>query len=121
MPKFGVQNVSGVDGAAGRFTTDSWIDLDAVSNDLQELEEAAISLWFKTDAGGEQVLFGAIDHSSDPGFQERLRFLLDDGVPVVELRQNDNLLREVRGTAAYNDGEWHHAVLNFDIIGNAFV
>lgn len=85
-----------------------------VSNDssLNITDNLSVSLWFKSTAGGTWHYL--VSKSAPANMQYFLRLRTGGDVLLTTYQQGDgSVYRQVRSSATWNDGNWHHVVGTF--------
>jgi YD repeat-containing protein len=117
-------------GSPGVVSSDSAIQLDGSTGYLSSLVPESnsgpfsVETWFKTTttSGGKLVGFGSQQTGLSASYDRHI-YMTNSGTLVFGT--NDGSMHTVESSAAYNDGNWHHAVgtwanntLNFYVDGN---
>jgi hypothetical protein len=95
-----------------------YIDLSAHVGDFAGLSEGTITGWFKTSGTGAHVILAASD-SSDPG--REIRLFIEGGSLRYDVRGDVSSAGQLVSSASVNDGQWHHAAVTVDGVGDALL
>lgn len=120
-----VVNAKLTEGAAGkalRFNGNAHVELPSNSETpLINSEKGSVSLWFRTDhdQAAPAMLFYADDSATGSSAKNELSLSLTDDNALQFQIEGGSQAVEITSTAAYNDGQWHHATATWDIDGEA--